>query len=113
MLSFAKKNCYSFLTNMHGQRVQTQIRPHQEEQSDLGLHCLPFHMYLLDTISYSVTFFFEFYGDSSKGFWCPKIEELYHTYLLITVVVGDLGISLLTGDLCTFLGRNISGSGMD
>ena len=33
------------------------------------------------------------------------------THLLITVVVGDFGISRLTGDLCTFFGRNISGSG--
>ena len=32
----------SFRTDKSGQTVQTQIRLLLEEQSDLGLHCLPF-----------------------------------------------------------------------
>ena len=32
-----------FLTKWHMQTVQTQIRLLLKEQSDQGLHCLPFH----------------------------------------------------------------------
>ena len=32
-----------FLTKCHMQTVQTQIRLLLKEQSDQGLHCLPFH----------------------------------------------------------------------
>ena len=35
---------------MSGQIVQTQIRLLLEEQSDQGLHCLLFHLHLLETI---------------------------------------------------------------
>ena len=38
----------SFRTEMPGQTVQTQI----EEQSDQGLHCLPFHLHHLDSLLY-------------------------------------------------------------
>ena len=40
----------SFRTDRFGQTVQTQIRLLLEEQSDLGLHCLPFHLHLFDEI---------------------------------------------------------------
>ena len=33
---------------MSGQTVQTQIRLLLEEQSDQGLHCLPFHLHILE-----------------------------------------------------------------
>ena len=39
----------SFRTAMPGITVQTQIR---EEQSDQGLHCLPFHLHHLDSLLY-------------------------------------------------------------
>ena len=42
----------SFRTDRSGQTVQTQIRLLLEEQSDLGLHCLPFLLHRLDTLLY-------------------------------------------------------------
>ena len=39
----------SFRTDRPGQTVQTQIRLLLEEQSDQGLHCLPFHLHRLDS----------------------------------------------------------------
>ena len=42
----------SFRTDMPGQTVQTQIRRLLEEQSDLGLHCLPFCLHRLDSLLY-------------------------------------------------------------
>ena len=40
----------SFRTDMPGQTVQTQIRLLLEEQSDQGLHCLPFRQHRLDSL---------------------------------------------------------------
>ena len=40
----------SFRTDMPGQTVQTQIRLLLEEQSDQGLHCLPFRLHCLDSL---------------------------------------------------------------
>ena len=40
----------SFRTDRSGQTVQTQIRLLLEEQSDQGLHCLPFHLHLFSKI---------------------------------------------------------------
>ena len=42
----------SFRTDMPGQTVQTQIRLLPEEQSDQGLHCLPFRLHRLDSLLY-------------------------------------------------------------
>ena len=42
----------SFRTDRPGQTVQTQIRLLLEEQSDQGLHCLPFCLHLLDSLLY-------------------------------------------------------------
>ena len=42
----------SFRTDRPRQTVQTQIRLLLEEQSDQGLHCLPFHLHLLDSLLY-------------------------------------------------------------
>ena len=42
----------SFRTDMPGQTVQTQIRLLLEEQSDQGLHCLPFRLQRLDSLLY-------------------------------------------------------------
>ena len=39
---------------MPGQTVQTQIRLLLEEQSDQGLHCLPFRLHCLDSLLYMV-----------------------------------------------------------
>ena len=40
----------SFRTDRPGQTVQTQIRQLLEEQSDQGLHCLPFRLHRLDSL---------------------------------------------------------------
>ena len=42
----------SFRTDRPGQTVQTQIRLLLEEQSDQGLHCLPFWLHRLDSLLY-------------------------------------------------------------
>ena len=42
----------SFRTDMPGQTVQTQIKLRLEEQSDQGLHCLPFCLDHLDSLLY-------------------------------------------------------------
>ena len=42
----------SFRTDRSGQTVQTQIRLLLEEQSDQGLHCLLFRLYLFDKIPF-------------------------------------------------------------
>ena len=42
----------SFWTDRSEQKVQTQIRLLLEEQSDQGLHCLPFHLHHLDSLLY-------------------------------------------------------------
>ena len=41
----------SFRTDRPGQTVQTQIRLLLEEQSNQGLHCLPFRLHRLDSFS--------------------------------------------------------------
>ena len=61
----------SFRTNRFGQTVQTQIRLLLEEQSDKGLHCLLFQLYLFDEIRYPILF--EIKVDYSKVFWRRKI----------------------------------------
>ena len=42
----------SFRTDRPGQTVQTQIRVLLEEQSDQGLHYLPFRLHRLDSLVY-------------------------------------------------------------
>ena len=42
----------SFRTDRFGQTVQTQIRLLLEEQSDQGLHYLPFRLHHLDSLFY-------------------------------------------------------------
>ena len=42
----------SFRTDRPGQTVQTQIRLLLQEQSDQGLHCLQFHLHLLEALLY-------------------------------------------------------------
>ena len=42
----------SFRTDMPVQTVQIQIRLLLEEESDQGLHCLPFHLHHLDSLLY-------------------------------------------------------------
>ena len=50
----------SFRTDMPGQTVQTQIRLILEEQSDQGLHCLPFRLHRLDSLFYGRATKFKF-----------------------------------------------------
>ena len=47
----------SFRTDRSGQTVQTQIR-----QSDQGLHCLQFHLHLLEALIYDKAWFFQILG---------------------------------------------------
>ena len=53
----------SFRTDRSGQTVQTQIRLLLEEQSDQGLHCLLFHLHLLEAFLCCKTSLFEFLGE--------------------------------------------------
>ena len=41
-----------YWTDTSGQTMQTQIRLVLKEQSDQGLHCLPFCLHLLDALLY-------------------------------------------------------------
>ena len=50
----------SFRTDMPGQTVQTQIRLLLEEQSDQGLHCLPFRLHRFDSLRYGRATVFRF-----------------------------------------------------
>ena len=47
----------SFRTDRSWQTVQTQIRLLLEEQSDQGLHCLLFHLHLLDETHFRFVLF--------------------------------------------------------
>ena len=50
-----------FQTDRSGQTVQTQIRLlREEEQSDLGLRCLLFHLHVIDKIPSGFASLFEF-----------------------------------------------------
>ena len=50
----------SFWTDRPGQTVQTQIRLLLEELSDQGLHCLQFHLHLLEALLYGKASLFKF-----------------------------------------------------
>ena len=56
----------NFWTDRSGQTVQTQIRLLLEEQSDQGLHCLLFHLHLLDKIHQGLASLFVFKVNYSK-----------------------------------------------
>ena len=43
-----------------GQTVQTQIKLLLEEQSDQGLHCLQFHLHILEVLLYGKAWFLKF-----------------------------------------------------
>ena len=58
--SFSTVMILSFRTDMLGQTVQTQIRLLLEEQSDQGLHCLPFRLHRLDSLLYGRAILFKF-----------------------------------------------------
>ena len=49
----------NFQTDRSGQTVQTQIRL-LLEQSDLGLHCLLYHLHVIDKIPSGLASLFEF-----------------------------------------------------
>ena len=63
----------SFPTDMPGQKVQTQIRLLLEEQSDQGLHCLPFRLHRLDSLLYGRATLFKFQSDYNNFLGCPNI----------------------------------------
>ena len=63
------------------QTVQTQIRLLQKEQSDLGLHCLPFHQLPLDALLHCKTKMFKLYNNYGNIFHCPNFYNFYGSYL--------------------------------
>ena len=56
----------SFRTGRFKQTMHTQIRLLLEEQSDQGLHCLPFCLHLLDALLYGEAALFKFQCGYSK-----------------------------------------------
>ena len=52
MMNMSTVMILSFRTDMPGQTVQTQIRLLLKEQSEQGLHCLPFRLHCLDSLLY-------------------------------------------------------------
>ena len=69
-------------TNRSEQTVETQIRLLLKEQSDPGLHCLPFHLHLLDTMLYGNThcsifrIITAFFGCSNYlDFYCSGLSQ--------------------------------------
>ena len=73
----------SFRTDRSEQTVQTQIRLLLEEQSDLGLHCLPFHLHLLYTLLYGITFLFEFTGIASNFSVSENLGILWYQFAIV------------------------------
>ena len=63
----------SFWADRPWQTVQIQIRLLLKEQSDQGLHYLPFNLHLLDKFQFGKTSLFEFKCGYSTHFGCPKI----------------------------------------
>ena len=47
------------------------------DQSDQGLHCLPFRLHLLDILLRDKPILFKFWDDYSKFFRCPKFLNFY------------------------------------
>ena len=52
VIAYTTVTIQSFRTNRPGQTVQTQIWLLLKEQSDQGLHCLPFCLHRLDSLVY-------------------------------------------------------------
>ena len=69
----------NFRTDRSWQTVQFQIRLLLEEQSDQGLHCLPFQLHLLEALLYGKATLFKFKGDYSKfsGVWNFRIFTVH------------------------------------
>ena len=58
---------------MPGQTVQTQIRLLLEEQSDQGLHCLPFRLHRWPHYPKVEPDSSNFRVITTNFFWCPNI----------------------------------------
>ena len=56
--------------NFLDRQVWANYRPKSECCSDLGLHCLPFHLHLLDTLFCGKTTLFKFYDNYSNLYGC-------------------------------------------
>ena len=86
----------SFRTDRPGQAVQTQIRLLLEEQSDQGLHCLPFRLHSLDSLVYDKATSSNFRVIATNVLGVRKLR-------IITVVAGikfDALMSILLGRTC-------------
>ena len=87
----------SFWTDRSGQTVQTQIRLLLEEQSDQGLHCLPFHVHPLDALLCGNIALFKISNNIS-------IFSGVQIFRIFTVAsVGQFSIPLKTGFLMKWL----------
>ena len=62
----------SLWTDRPGQTVQSQIRLLLEEQSDQGLHSLPFRLHRLDSLLYGRATEFKFKSDNNNLFWVSE-----------------------------------------
>ena len=80
-------------------RPSKQCRPRGavlEEHSDQGLQCFPFCMHLLDALLYGKATLFKFYGDYSKFFVCPKLQEFYSNTVITDPVNFNKNLESLT-----------------
>ena len=75
---------------MSGQTVQTQIRLLLEEQSDQGLHCLLYHLHILETFLCCKANWLEFYGDYSNIFGVRKFRTFTVCRMISTFVVSSV-----------------------
>ena len=95
----------SFWTDTPGQKVQTQIRLLLEEQSDLGLHCLPFRLHRLDSLLYGRATQFKFESDYNQFFGCPNLGNLrYYRYIIHAAINKGANKTLgMLGLICVFV----------
>ena len=68
----------SFRTARSGQTVQTQIRLLLEEESDQGLHCLPFRQIIWTHHSIVKSLLFNVQNAYSNFFSCPEFHSIHN-----------------------------------
>ena len=86
----------SFWTDRSGQTVQTQIRLLLEGPSDQDLHCLLFHLYLLEAFFCCKANLLEFWGDYSNILDDRKLRKLYRIKFGNLKNTSDLFLSFIS-----------------
>ena len=66
---------FNIETDRSEQAMQTQISLLLEEQSDLGLHCLLFHLNILDKRLFGKAILFNFKHDYSNSIWSLNFKD--------------------------------------